>query len=64
MISTIPLAVTKMSVIKSLVLLSRGGAPVVRTIQLYTQFTRKKKNLVVFYSVTFPKLSIKFGTGL
>jgi hypothetical protein len=24
----------------------------------------KKKNLVVFYSVTFPKLSIKFGTGV
>ena len=24
----------------------------------------EKKNLVVFYSVTFPKLSIKFGTGV
>jgi len=24
----------------------------------------EKKNLVIFYSVTFPKLSIKFGTGV
>ena len=35
-------------------------------LELYNSILKslEKKNLVVFYSVTFPKLSIKFGTGI
>ena len=35
-------------------------------LELYSSILNslEKNNLIVFYSVTFPKLSIKFGTGV